>query len=80
LAGRLSRRVQLTSDALGTYPEAVERGFGNEVDYTDEHGKVELPRYQEHQGSVTYGKSRNLESRKQKIEIKKTVVTVLADG
>src|SRR3984957_10475348 len=33
LAGRLSRRVQITSDALGTYPEAVESGFGSEVDY-----------------------------------------------
>ena len=33
LAGRLSRRVQLSSDALSTYPDAVERGFGSEVDY-----------------------------------------------
>jgi IS1 family transposase len=33
LAGRLSRRVQISSDALGSYPEAVERGFGSEVDY-----------------------------------------------
>src|SRR5215469_8574424 len=33
LAGRLSRRVQLSSDALGAYPEAVESGFGSEVDY-----------------------------------------------
>ena len=33
LAGRLSRRVQLSSDALNAYPEAVERGFGGEVDY-----------------------------------------------
>ncbi|PYJ84504.1 MAG: hypothetical protein DME22_12590 [Verrucomicrobia bacterium] len=33
LAGRLSRRVQLSSDALASYPEAVERGFGGEVDY-----------------------------------------------
>src|SRR5271154_1912146 len=33
LAGRLSRRVQITSDALTTYPEAVERSFGSEVDY-----------------------------------------------
>ncbi len=33
LAGRLSRRVQISSDALQAYPEAVERGFGNEVDY-----------------------------------------------
>ena len=33
LAGRLSRRIQLSSDALSTYPDAVERGFGSEVDY-----------------------------------------------
>jgi IS1 family transposase len=33
LAGRLSRRVQLSSDALAAYPDAVERGFGSEVDY-----------------------------------------------
>src|SRR5882762_426363 len=33
LAGRLSRRVQLSTDALASYPEAVERGFGCEVDY-----------------------------------------------
>ncbi len=33
LAGRLSRRVQISSDALHAYPEAVERGFGSEVDY-----------------------------------------------
>src|ERR1039457_3916054 len=33
LAGRLSRRVQITSDALSSYPEAVESGFGSEVDY-----------------------------------------------
>jgi hypothetical protein len=33
LAGRLSRRVQISTDALAAYPEAVERGFGSEVDY-----------------------------------------------
>lgn len=33
LAARLSRRVQISSDALKAYPEAVERGFGAEVDY-----------------------------------------------
>lgn len=33
LSGRLSRRVQLSSDGLASYPEAVERGFGSEVDY-----------------------------------------------
>ena len=33
LASRLSRRIQLSTDALAAYPEAVERGFGSEVDY-----------------------------------------------
>ena len=33
LAGRLSRRVQLSSDALKAYPEAVQSGFGSEIDY-----------------------------------------------
>lgn len=33
LAARLSRRVQITSDGLGAYPDAVECGFGAEVDY-----------------------------------------------
>jgi IS1 family transposase len=33
LAGRLSRRVQISSDALTCYPEAIECGFGSEVDY-----------------------------------------------
>jgi IS1 family transposase len=33
LASRMSQRVQITSDALKTYPEAVEYGFGSEVDY-----------------------------------------------
>jgi IS1 family transposase len=33
LAGRLSNRVQLSSDGLKAYVDAVERGFGSEVDY-----------------------------------------------
>ena len=33
LAGRLANRVQLTSDALAAYPDAIERAFGSEVDY-----------------------------------------------
>ena len=33
LAGRLKNRVQLSSDALAAYEDAVERGFGSEVDY-----------------------------------------------
>jgi IS1 family transposase len=33
LAGRLASRVQLTSDGLGVYLEAVEGAFGCEIDY-----------------------------------------------
>lgn len=33
LAPRLVSRVQLSSDALDSYAEAIERGFGGEVDY-----------------------------------------------
>ena len=33
LAGRMRNRVQLSSDALAAYVEAVERAFGTEVDY-----------------------------------------------
>lgn len=33
LAGRLTKRIQLSSDSLDSYADAVERGFGCEVDY-----------------------------------------------
>jgi len=33
LASRLDNRVQVSSDAMNSYPEAVERAFGSEVDY-----------------------------------------------
>jgi IS1 family transposase len=33
LAGRLSNRIQISSDGLAAYPDAVERAFGSEVDY-----------------------------------------------
>lgn len=33
LAQRLSARIQLSSDGLEAYTDAVERGFGSEVDY-----------------------------------------------
>ena len=33
LQSRLSRRIQLSSDAMGSYAEAVEKAFGAEVDY-----------------------------------------------
>src|SRR5207249_920914 len=33
LACRLNHRIQLSSDAMGAYPDAVERAFGSSVDY-----------------------------------------------
>ena len=33
LADRLERRVQVSSDSLNAYADAMERGFGSEVDY-----------------------------------------------
>lgn len=33
LAGRVDNRIQLSSDGLGAYVDAVELGFGSEVDY-----------------------------------------------
>ena len=33
LASRLKKRVQITSDALAAYVDAIERAFGTEVDY-----------------------------------------------
>lgn len=33
LAGRLVNRIQVSTDALAAYPDAIERAFGSEVDY-----------------------------------------------
>jgi IS1 family transposase len=33
LASRLNNRIQLSSDAIKSYAEAVERSFGSEIDY-----------------------------------------------
>lgn len=33
LAERITNRTQISSDALSTYADAIERGFGSEVDY-----------------------------------------------
>lgn len=33
LASRLNNRIQLSSDAMGAYPDAVEMAFGAEIDY-----------------------------------------------
>jgi IS1 family transposase len=33
LASRVANRMQISSDALAAYPDAIERGFGSEIDY-----------------------------------------------
>ena len=33
LAGRLTNRIQISTDALASYPDAVEQAFGAEIDY-----------------------------------------------
>jgi IS1 family transposase len=33
LASRMGKRIQVSTDSLPAYPDAVERGFGAEVDY-----------------------------------------------
>jgi len=29
----MANRIQVSTDSLNAYPEAIERGFGSEVDY-----------------------------------------------
>ena len=71
LAARMTKRVQVSSDALAAYADAMERGFGCEVDY----GRV----------SKTYavsalGKEASVRySPADVIGIKKTVVTGMPD-
>lgn len=36
LAGRMTNRIQVSTDSLKAYPDAIERGFGTEVD----HGQI----------------------------------------
>jgi hypothetical protein len=33
LAGRMANRVQISTDALAAYPDAIERAFGTEADH-----------------------------------------------
>jgi IS1 family transposase len=43
LAGRLTNRIQLSSDAMHAYPLAVRRAFGSEVDYGQIVKKYSVP-------------------------------------
>jgi hypothetical protein len=71
LASRLANRVQLSSDALNTYEDAVERGFGADVDY----GHI-VKTY-----SVTpLGKAASVRySPAEVVKVEKTVVTGMPD-
>src|ERR1700723_3531736 len=74
LAARLSRRVQLSSDGLAAYPEAVERGFGSEVDY----GQLVKTYSVEHLGNFKEAASRY--SPAEVVKTERTIVAGVADG
>ncbi|MGA3180507.1 MAG: IS1 family transposase [Verrucomicrobiota bacterium] len=73
LAARLSRRVQISSDALAAYPEAVERGFGSEVDY----GQLVKTYSVEHCGNFKEAAKRY--SPAEVVKTEKTIVTGMPD-
>lgn len=73
LAARLSRRIQLSSDALSAYPEAVERGFGSNVDY----GQLVKTYSVEHLGNFKEAASRY--SPAEVVTTERTVVSGLPD-
>jgi len=43
LAGRINNRIQLSTDALSAYADAVEIGFGAEIDYAQIVKEYALP-------------------------------------
>ena len=65
LAARLDNRVQLTTDALKAYPEAVERAFGVSVDYavlnkTYEGGPMVVEAKRRYSPAVCVGATKNV--------------------
>jgi len=62
LASRLRNRIQLSSDQLHAYPNAVEEGFGGDVD----HGQI-VKTYESNQSEVRYSPA-------EVVDIKKTVI------
>lgn len=73
LAGRVNNRVQLSSDALAAYTDAVERGFGCEVDY----GQIVKTYSVSHLGNFKEAAARY--SPAAVVQSKKTVVVGLPD-
>lgn len=65
LASRLTGRVQLTTDALGAYPAAVEKAFGADVDYavlnkTYEGGRAYVEAKRRYSPAVCVGATKNV--------------------
>jgi IS1 family transposase len=73
LAARLSRRIQLSSDAMTAYPDAVERAFGSEVDY----GQLVKEYSVTHLGNFKEAATRY--SPAEVVKTEKTVVTGMPD-
>ncbi|MGD0812590.1 MAG: IS1 family transposase [Verrucomicrobiota bacterium] len=73
LAARLARRVQITSDGLSAYPDAIERGFGAEVDY----GQLVKTYSVEHLGSFKEAAKRY--SPAEVVKAERTVISGMPD-
>lgn len=69
LAARLKSRVQISTDALKAYIDAVERGFGGEVDY----GQI-VKSYATKEGDETAGASQRKYSPPEVVKITKSVI------
>jgi IS1 family transposase len=63
LAGRLAHKVQLTTDGLNAYLEAIDEAFGNDIDYA-----MLVKLYgQKNEGAARYSPPKCTSTRKQKV-------------
>lgn len=65
LASRMADRIQLTTDGLGAYPDAVEKAFGRDVDYavlnkTYEGGPMVVEAKRRYSPAVCVGATKNV--------------------
>jgi IS1 family transposase len=73
LAGRLTKRVQISTDAMNAYPEAIEMAFGMEAD----HGQLVKTFSVEHLG--TFKEAATRYSPAEVVKIEKTIVSGMPD-
>jgi IS1 family transposase len=71
LAGRVANRIQISTDALAAYPDAIERGFGSEIDY----GQV----VKTYSVSVLGKEAASRYSPAEVVKVERTVVTGMPD-